>query len=43
MRYRVMRMASCLCHIAQCVGGEIEAVSQTLGEIFRGNLFRFLF
>jgi hypothetical protein len=39
MRYRVMREASCLCHIAQCVGGEIEAVNQTFGESFVGICF----
>ena len=39
MRYRVMRMASCLCHIAQCVGGEIEAVNQTFGESSVGICF----
>ena len=37
-----MRVVSCLCHIAQSVGGEIEAVNQTFKEILRGNLFRSL-
>ena len=39
-QYGVMHLGSCLCHIAQCVGGEIEAVNETFEEILRGNLFR---
>ena len=42
MQYDVTRVVSCLCHIAQSVGGEIEAVNQTIKEIVRGNLFRSL-
>ena len=42
MQYGVMRVGSCLCHIAQCVGWEIEAVNRTFEEILRGNLFRSL-
>jgi hypothetical protein len=42
IRYRVMRVVSCLCHIAQCVGGDIETVKQTFKELLRGNLFRSL-
>ena len=42
MQYGVMRVVSCLCHIAQCVGAEIGTVTQTFEEILRGNLFRSL-
>ena len=42
MPYGVMRVVSCLCHIAQCVGGEIGTVTQTFEEVLRGNLFRSL-
>jgi hypothetical protein len=42
MHYRVMRVVACLCHIAQCIGGDRETVKQIFREILRGNLFRSL-
>ena len=42
MHHDPMRVVSCLCHIAQCVGGEIGTINQTFEEILRGNLFRSL-